>query len=60
MVTTHGEIEVPTFLARKGPRGTYSHFYKDVTSQHNPHFELCTLTWISLALQSFMRTMPKM
>ena len=26
MVTTHGEIVVPRFLPRKGPRGTYSHF----------------------------------
>ena len=26
MVTTHGEMVVPRFLARKGPRGTYSHF----------------------------------
>lgn len=25
-VTTHGEMLVPTFFARKGPRGTYSHF----------------------------------
>ena len=32
---------VPKFLAPKGPRGTYSHF------------------WMSLALQSFMSTMPK-
>ena len=41
MVTTQGEIEVPRFLAPKGPRGIYSHF------------------WMSLADQSFMRTMPK-
>ena len=42
MVTTQGEIEVPRFLAPKGPRGIYSHF------------------WMSLADQSFMRTIPKM
>ena len=42
MVTTQGEIEVPRFLAPKGPRGMYSHF------------------WMSLADQSFMRTIPKM
>ena len=42
MVTTQGEMEVPRFLAPKGPRGMYSHF------------------WMSLADQSFMRTMPKM
>ena len=27
MVTTHGEMEVPKFLAKKGPNGTYSHFW---------------------------------
>ena len=42
MVTTQGEMEVPRFLAPKGPRGIYSHF------------------WISLADQSFIRTIPKM
>ena len=42
MVTTQGEMEVPRFLAPKGPRGIYSHF------------------WMSLADQSFMRTIPKM
>ena len=42
MVTTQGEMEVPKFLAPKGPRGIYSHF------------------WMSLADQSFMRTIPKM
>ena len=26
MVTTHGEMLVPKFLARNGPNGTYSHF----------------------------------
>lgn len=25
-VTTHGEIDVPKFLAVNGPNGTYSHF----------------------------------
>jgi len=24
--TTHGAIVVPKFLAKNGPRGTYSHF----------------------------------
>ena len=42
MVTTQGEMEVPRFLAPKGPRGIYSHF------------------WMSLADQSFIRTIPKM
>ena len=26
MVTTHGDMVVPKFLARNGPSGTYSHF----------------------------------
>ena len=30
IVTTHGDMVVPKFLARKGPRGTYSHFCRQV------------------------------
>ena len=27
IVTTHGDIVVPKFLAKKGPSGMYSHFW---------------------------------
>lgn len=35
MVTTQGEIVVAKFLARNGPRGTYSHFWMSRAEKQN-------------------------
>ena len=49
-VTTHGEIVVQKFLAKKGPSGTYSHFWMSLAVHKRRILRIYEL-WLSSVLK---------